>query len=144
MKSWFVGLILAALSVQASGDELTAKEGTIRTALPGMNNTAGYVTLTNTGKLPIVLVGGESSIADTVELHTHTMADGMMRMERVMEVAIDGGQTVTFQPGGLHLMFIGLQDRNYADVTVTLLAKDGRRFNVELQAKSPNEHQHHH
>jgi hypothetical protein len=143
MKNWFIGLLLTGFSVAAQASALVATNGTIRSAIPGMNNTAGYLTLTNTSDKEIVLVGGQSSIAATVELHTHNMANGMMKMERVMELPIAAGQTITFEPGGLHLMFIGLQVRDYDTVQVTLQAKDGQQFDLVLQVKSASEHQHH-
>lgn len=80
-------------------------------ATPGKAQTgAGYVTLTNGGGAADRLTGGESPAAETVEIHSMSMENGVMRM-RAMEdgVAIGPGETVVLEPGGMHLMFIGLK-----------------------------------
>lgn len=55
------------------------------------------------------LVSASSSIAGSVELHTHSHDGGVMRMRRVDKIAVGGGTTVTFRPGGLHIMLIDLK-----------------------------------
>jgi copper(I)-binding protein len=67
---------------------------------------AGYLSVINRGRRADRLLSAASPRAGRVELHTHVRDGAMMRMRQVQGgVAIPAGQTVRFQPGGLHLMF---------------------------------------
>lgn len=69
---------------------------------------AGYMEITNTGELTEQLVFVSGPFARG-EMHESRMDDdGMMRMERQDVIEIAPGETVTLQPGGLHVMFMGL------------------------------------
>ncbi|RFU37987.1 copper chaperone PCu(A)C [Actinomadura logoneensis] len=67
--------------------------------------TAGYMTITNTGR-PDTLTGVDSPAAASVEMHRMVMngANGM-KMEQIMSVPIGKG-TVEFAKGSLHLMLM--------------------------------------
>ena len=57
----------------------------------------------------VTLQGAESPVADRVELHTHRMNDqGVMQMRPLGSVDIPAGGSVPFQPGGDHIMLMGL------------------------------------
>lgn len=71
---------------------------------------AGYMTVTNTGPIPDRLIGGESPLADRLEIHEMSMDGGVMRMrklDRGLTLAPDA--TVRLEPGGYHIMLIGLK-----------------------------------
>ena len=69
----------------------------------------GYLTITNNGTEPDRLVGGTAPFAKDVELHKMSMDAGVMKMRPVAGgLEIKPGETVTLKPGGLHLMFVGL------------------------------------
>lgn len=66
----------------------------------------GYATITNAGKGPDRLVGASLPMARTGEVHSMSMANGVMHMRRLDEgLEIAPGATVTLTPGGYHLMF---------------------------------------
>lgn len=68
-----------------------------------------FMTLTNTGTVDDRLVTAASPAAARVELHTHEMENGIMRMHPVEGgIAVPAGGTVELKPGGLHVMLIGL------------------------------------
>jgi copper(I)-binding protein len=69
---------------------------------------AGFMTLTNSGPAPDALVSVESPWAKDAQIHHSSMTGGVARMQRVARVEIPAGGTVTFAPGGYHLMFMGL------------------------------------
>jgi len=70
----------------------------------------GYMTITNTGTTSDRLVGGSSDLSARFEIHTMGMDNGVMKMRPVASgVEIKPGQTVQFNPGGYHLMFVGLK-----------------------------------
>ncbi|MDX1433811.1 MAG: copper chaperone PCu(A)C [Gammaproteobacteria bacterium] len=76
---------------------------------PVASNGAAYLQLNNRGGVPDRLVGASSPAAERVEIHTHTMDGGMMKMRRVESVDLPPGEYVTFEPGALHLMLFGLK-----------------------------------
>lgn len=69
---------------------------------------AGFMTIRNTGSAPDRLVAARTPLAGVVELHTHIREGDVMRMRPVPAIDLPAGQEVRLQPGGLHLMLIGL------------------------------------
>ena len=62
-----LGLLLAAIAPQALAAELQVKDQRIR-LLPGELPAAGYLTATNTGSRPLVLVGAESPALSLIHI----------------------------------------------------------------------------
>jgi copper(I)-binding protein len=79
-------------------------------ATPGGAKVAGgYLEITNTGRDADRLIGGSLPLATSVEVHEMAMTDGIMRMRRLPKgLEIKPGQKVALEPGGYHLMFMGL------------------------------------
>ncbi len=67
----------------------------------------GYLSITNNGAQMERLIAVEADFP-RVMLHTTEMKDDVARMMHVDGIEIPAGQTVTFAPGGLHVMFMGL------------------------------------
>jgi len=108
-------LLFAALTLAALPSVPLAETGAITVERPWARASAGaadhgvaYLTLINDGSDSDKLVGAASPRADRVEIHTHDVADGVVRMRRVAAVALTPGATTVFEPGALHLMLIGL------------------------------------
>lgn len=72
-------------------------------------NSAAYFTLANRATERIVLVGAHSDAATRTEIHETRIENGVMRMRPVTEVELPAGAEVRFEPGGLHVMLMGLQ-----------------------------------
>lgn len=80
------------------------------TAAPGVPG-VGFLTLTNTGQQPDVLLSASSPAAGQIEIHQSSLAKGVMQMRAVSQgVALPVGQAVTLAPGGLHLMLFQLRE----------------------------------
>jgi len=92
----------------------------VRAVPPGQPNSAAFMTLTNSGDVDGALVAAASPAAEVVELHTHAMVDGMMRMRRIERIDLPAGDTVELAPGGLHIMLIGLVAPLVIDETVEI------------------------
>lgn len=76
----------------------------------GSTVAGGYLTLKNAGTASDRLLGGTLSAADQVQIHNMTNQDGVARMREVTQgVEIKPGETFNFEPGGSHLMFVGLK-----------------------------------
>ncbi len=112
---YLAAALLLLLSLPASAQDLV--RGDIRISQPwtratpgGAKVAAGYLEITNTGKVADRLVGGTAAMAGVLEIHDMTMTDGVMRMRRVDGgLEIKPGQTVALRPGGLHVMFMELK-----------------------------------
>ncbi len=108
-------------------DQLAAVGAFVR--LPPDDNTAVYVELTNNGDADTALVGASADFADTFELHEMVADDeGVMTMQPVGGQRIDlpAGETVTLEPGGLHVMGLGVNTSlAEGDVVPVTLEFDG-------------------
>lgn len=84
----------------------------IRASAPGDSNGAGYMIIRNRANEAIRLVAARPAeeLAARVEIHTHTMRNGLMRMEQVPYVEVPANGEAVFEPGGNHLMFMGLRE----------------------------------
>jgi periplasmic copper chaperone A len=69
---------------------------------------AAYMTLANTGDAADRLVEASSPVATKTELHTHIVEGDIMRMREIDSIDLPPGETVELQPGGHHVMLIGL------------------------------------
>ncbi|NKC34421.1 copper chaperone PCu(A)C [Falsiroseomonas selenitidurans] len=99
---------------------------------------AGFLTIRNTGSTADRLVSARADAARTVELHTHLRENGIMRMRPVEAIDLPPGETVTLQPGGLHLMLIDLtQALNTGEtVPVTLVFEKAGTMQVRLAVQA--------
>ncbi len=74
-----------------------------------VNVSAAYATLRNLGKNPDLLVAAASPAAGRVEIHTIVERDGKVGMKQVDSVEVAPGEPAVLQPGGLHIMLMGLK-----------------------------------
>src|SRR4051812_10908340 len=81
-----------------------------RATVPGQSSGSAYLKLENKGKTDDKLIGVQSAIANSVELHEMQMSGDVMKMREVKDVDIKAEKTVNMQPGGgYHVMLIGLK-----------------------------------
>ena len=71
-------------------------------------NSAAYLVLTNPTDRADALVAVETAVADTAEIHSVTLDDGVMRMRPVDSVPVPAGGEAVLEQGGYHVMLIGL------------------------------------
>lgn len=72
--------------------------------IPGQDISAAYLLLENNSPDSIELVSVETESADRVQIHTHQMDNGMMRMVQLDSLPVEPGGQAEFKRGGLHLM----------------------------------------
>lgn len=86
----------------------------IRAVPPGSAATAAYMTLTNTGNVPIRVTSAESPIAPMVHpmVMTDKSVDGrtVKGMEIVESFEIPAGGTRELKPGGDHIMLMEMKE----------------------------------
>lgn len=116
---WFYQFALSLVAVISTAtviaadhsDGLMASDAYIRTMPPGQKNTAAYLKLTNHSDRRCTVTGGKSVLAAKVEIHQHQHSDGMMKMRPVAALTLQSGETIMFQPGGYHLMLMGVKSQ---------------------------------
>lgn len=138
-KSLIMLGLLAAISVPSSvlaagaAEEVRVDGAYVRAVPPGLPNSAAFMTLRNGGVQTHTLVGAQSPVAETLELHTHHMEGGMMKMRRVDRIEVPAGGSVALEPGGLHLMLIGLKGNLKPDQVIELTLKFQDQTTQKLQ-----------
>nr|WP_135606949.1 copper chaperone PCu(A)C [Solemya velesiana gill symbiont] len=127
----------ATLMAGTAADSVTVSDPYARAVPPGQPNSASFMTIVNNSEKDHALVNAESPVSKVVELHTHRMEEGMMKMRRVEKIDLPAGQTVALKPGGLHVMFIGLKQdlKPGENVDVTLIFEDGSKTQIQAPVK---------
>lgn len=139
-----IGLIALALSAAGCAQTPTADGVQIlnvwaRPAPEAGGTTAVYFRIVNAGDRPDRLVGGESPAADIMEFH-RTMRDGdVMQMVPVSGIELAPGETVDFEPGGFHVMLIGLARALSPGDSVVLILEfqEAGEIPIEAEVRQP-------
>lgn len=103
--------------------------------MAGAKVAAGYMGISNEGTTADALLGVEVGFAAQAMLHTTEFsADGVASMKHVSALAIPAGETVVLEPGGFHIMLMGLT-RTLTEgdmLPATLIFESGGRVEIEF------------
>lgn len=143
LASVLAAAFISFLPIESSAHDYTVGSITVMhpwaRATPGPAKAgAGYLGLKNEGATADRLVKAESALSKKTELHTHIMENGVMKMTHMKDgIEIPAGQEVTFEPGGLHVMFMGLKApfKEGEMLPVTLHFEKAGKVEVELSVK---------
>ncbi len=110
-------LFAVCLAGAAQADDVMA--GSLKISAPWARATpkgaavgGGYMTITNTGTTADRLIGGSTDVAGKFEIHEMKMDNGVMKMRPVEGgLEIKPGETVTLDPGGYHIMLMGMKQQ---------------------------------
>jgi len=106
---FFAGLAGLLAALPALAGELTVTNAWSRSTPPVAKVGVVYFTLKNdTGKSDRLLKLS-TPVATKVEVHRTEVLDGIARMREVAVLHVDAGKTIEFQPGGMHVMLMGLK-----------------------------------
>ena len=121
----------------SAADEVVINHAYVRATPPGAQASAAFMVLENSGEVDHALVAASSGLGKKVEFHNHIMEEGMMKMRQVMKIELPAGMRVTLEPGGLHVMFMGLNQRPEMGDTValTLTFADGSQTTITIPVK---------
>ena len=141
-----LSLMSAAFTSLVQASDIDVSNAYMREVIPGNSVTSAYMTISNQSDAEIKLVAATSSISPTIEIHEHTMRDGMMRMGQVAGITIGAGEQATLQPMGLHLMVFDLAAPLKAgqQVTMTLAFENNQKIDVTMPVRSIKQAKHHH
>lgn len=118
-------------------DQLSVRGAWVAEALPGQSMTAAYMTISSEGDVEEELVSVESDVAENLELHEMVQQGEMMRMRKVDSIVIGPGEEVAVEPGGLHIMLIGLtrEIKEGDTVELNLIFESGATLTVSAPVK---------
>jgi periplasmic copper chaperone A len=121
-------LSLGIFSLLADEPNLRVDGAWMRAVPPSVSDTAIYCTITNLGKDKVALTGGKTSIANSVEPMVMTKSGEGTKQELGMasvdSLEVPPGEKLVLEPGGNHLMVMGLKkhpaEGEKVNLTITL------------------------
>jgi len=122
-------------------DVLAVQDAYVRAPIPGNPMTAVYLTLSNYSDSARTLTEVSAPWATKIEIHTHDVVNGVMRMRQVDKLEIPSDDSVQLEPGGLHLMVFGV-DASLAESSeapLTLCFDDGECQTASARVKGLGE-----
>lgn len=140
MKRLSLFLCTILLSINSFAADIVVSEQHVRATPPHSKNSAAFLTITNTTERSVKLVAANSDISERIELHTHIKEDGMMKMRQVNSVLIDANNSTALQPGGYHIMFLGLKSdlTEGQNVKIALYFDNGDEITIDAPVKKIN------
>ncbi len=128
--------MLGATSAWAGA--LTVDNAYVREMPPGQKVTGAFMTLKNGSDQDRAAVSASSDVAESVELHTHVHDQGVMKMRQVEKIGVPAGSETVLEPGGYHVMLIGLKQSLELGQTVIITVNfdDGTSVPVEAEVKT--------
>ena len=137
-------LFLGSLSFAHAHGVTVGTMEIIHPAIPappaGAKSAAGYLEIVNAGDAADRLLGVETAIAKRAMLHaTDHGADGVARMIHLDAIDIPADGTVLLEPGGLHIMLMGLTGPlTEGDmIPATLVFERAGRVAIEFSVDAP-------
>ena len=120
-------------------DMLHWRDAWVRSLPPGTAVTAAYGSLMNHGSGTVTIVNVTSTTGTEAQMHD-VIADGDQRkMVRLNAVDIAPGESLVFEPGGLHVMLLGITDAPEEGGDLALCALSAR--GTEACTRAPVAHQ---
>jgi copper(I)-binding protein len=110
---------------------------------PAALSAGGYLIIENKGATDEVLIGATADFADKTEVHEMKMVDDIMKMRKLEDgLLIPAGETVALEPGGFHMMFMGLSQDLIEGETLqgTLQFREAGSVNIEYQVVDRKKH----
>jgi copper(I)-binding protein len=135
----FIASLGAGLSLlnTAALAEVKVTDPWIAEAPPTAMALAAFMVLENDGDAPRSLVAAEARGFDRIELHQSIEENGVHRMIRQEEIRIPANGRTPLEPGGYHVMLIGIQEPLKAgdEVPMRLIFADGENRQVEVPVR---------
>jgi copper(I)-binding protein len=145
LSHFFGGIVLAAASAAAQAHSYTLGPIAIghpyaRVTAPGQPTGGAYLRLENRGASDR-LVSATADVSKGVELHTMRMEGDVMRMRQVDAIDLPANKTVVLQPGGIHIMLVGLKaplkEGDSFPMTLKFEKAGEVKVDVKVQAVAP-------
>jgi hypothetical protein len=125
-STFFAGVAVASNEVRVGNLKLENPQA--RATVPAQKMSGGFLKIENKGGAD-KLISASSSVSKTMELHTMVMDGNVMKMREVKGIDVPANGSVELKPGGLHLMFMDLNEQ----------LKPGSTFKVKLKFEKAGE-----
>jgi periplasmic copper chaperone A len=127
-------VLAAALPQWAAAADIRVTQAWARPTPPTVEVGAVYFSVKNSGAKEDKLLAVSSSVAASVEIHETQTVKGMMQMRQVASVSCPAGATVKIEPGGLHVMLLGLKQPlvEGSKVDLTLRFRDAGVLSIQV------------
>ncbi len=138
IKSFFTLLSFTLLlSACEKNHGVVVMDNWVRANAPGQKVGAAYMTLLSAQDSTMIKV--EADIAGSVEIHSMSMENGIMKMRMLEELPLKAGKAEKLAPGGFHLMLFDLKKPLTAgeNVNFTLSFKDSAGNIARQQVAMP-------
>jgi len=146
--SWIllVSSVFANAGFASDNTEVLVENGYARESIPGTSISSAYMTISNLSAKNIRLISASSAVSERIEIHQHTMVDGLMRMRQRDYVEIAAKNSTVFQPSGFHLMIFDLKQPLKANenITITLHFDDQSSIDANYTVQGLKQKKHHH
>lgn len=127
LSRFVLSLMLLASSAAASAAAgVSVENAWVRPTVAGQDVGAAYMTFNS--KQDVTLIRIASDATNSVEIHSMSMQNGVMKMRMLENLAIKAGKPYKLEPGGFHLMLFDLKK----PLTV------GQHVNFELTFRTGN------
>ncbi len=125
----FAQLVLASFS----GQMVVEGAYVILNPVPG-HPAAGYFKIINFGP-DDRLIGAQSDEVERVEMHQTVRNGDIVRMRPQKTTAVAGGSSLSFSPGGYHLMVFGAPPTS-TTISITLIFEISGAQKIEFEVRS--------
>ena len=132
-------LLFAALALSAVfGGDIEISDAYARTSMPGVLNSAAFMTIKNNSDKDVNLVAANTDKSDVTELHTHINENGMMKMQKVDFIKIPAKSQAVLKPGSDHIMLMNLANpiKEGDQIKINLKFDNNENFDISVKAKN--------
>ncbi|MBA6392047.1 copper chaperone PCu(A)C [Colwellia sp. BRX10-3] len=141
----FVSSALTNVGFASQSTEVLVENGYARESIPGTSISSAYMTIKNLSQKNIRLIAASSVVSERIEIHQHTMANGLMRMRQRDYVDVSAQSSTEFQPAGFHLMIFDLKQPLKAkeNIIITLHFDNKSSIDVNYAVQGLKQKKHH-
>lgn len=123
---------LAAITMLTLQAEVLLVDPYAKATPPNAKNSAAFMKIENKSNSDIELLAASSNISKVTELHTHIEENGMKKMIQIPSIKIPANSSVELKPGGLHIMFLGIQNQinENSNIDLNLTFSNGKTYEL--------------
>jgi hypothetical protein len=148
-------LLANAAEPVTTADTVKLTDAWVRATNPGQSVGAAYMTLSSAQDVTLTKV--ESDLTESVEIHSMSMQNGVMKMRMLDTLPLTAGKPYKLAPGGFHLMLFDLKKPLNVGEQVSFVLYFKNKNNIEFkqnikvtvkssadEVANSDSHEHHH
>ncbi len=124
---------IAFASNEAKVGSLKIENPQARSTVPAQKMSGGFMKIENDSAAADKLISASSPVSRSMELHTMSMDNNVMKMREVKSIDLPAKSKVELKPGGLHLMFIDLNKQLKAGDIIPVKLKFEKAGELEVK-----------